>query len=357
MPSNLYERLPDGSVRARATLMGKQTDLGRHPNDEAAYAAIREAKKTRTLPKEKTITVAEWGEMWMRLYPGKRNEQTALHTERMCAPLIREYGHLRLSDITPLMAQMWAVENPSHVRFLHTMFAKACKAGLLGLNVWAHVEVAGGSSPRVPPTPAQLERLLGAARARGGWWWHFADCMTFAAYCGARGEEVERVQVADVLEAGTRVVLRGKRWPGEVEPRVRTVAVFGPGRAALAAQLPEVGRVWRASRGGPLTQHVRERQFAKLRVEVGAEHLTFHGLRHFCASWLLDHGASKQDVAIQLGHRDAVGRVDTRQVEKVYGHLAVEPALQRLEAVTTEGVLDVHGVAERGAGAHLQAEA
>jgi integrase len=329
VPSNLYERRPDGSVRARATLHGKQTDLGRHPNDEAAYAAIREAKATRTLPKEKTITVAAWDDLWMRLYP----------------------------DITPLMAQAWAVENPSHVRFLRQMFEKACKAGLLGLNVWAHVEVERVSAPRVPPTPAQLGRLLGAARARGGWWSHFAECMIFTAYCGARGEEVERVQVADVLAAGSRVVLRGKRRAGEVEPRVRTVAVFGPGREALVSQLPEVGRVWRATQGGPLTQRVREGKFRVLRAEIGAEHLTFHGLRHFCASWLLDQGASKQDVAIQLGHRDAHGRVDTTQVERVYGHLTVEPALQRLEAVTTEGVPGVHGDAVRGAGAHLQAEA
>jgi integrase len=357
VPSNLYERKPDGSVRARATLHGIQTDLGRHPNDEAAYAAIREAKATRTLPKEKTITVAAWDELWMRLYPGKRNEETSAHVKLMCTPFVREHGGLRLSDITPLMAQAWAVENPSHVRFLRQMFEKACKAGLLGLNVWAHVEVERVSAPRVPPTPAQLERLLGAARARGGWWSHFAECMTFTAYCGARGEEVERVQVADVLAAGSRVVLRGKRRAGEVEPRVRTVAVFGPGREALVSQLPEVGRVWRATQGGPLTQRVRETQFRVLRREIGAEHLTFHGLRHFCASWLLDQGASKQDVAIQLGHRDAHGRVDTTQVERVYGHLTVEPALQRLEAVTTEGVPGVHGDAVRGAGAHLQAEA
>lgn len=348
MPSLLYDRRPGGRVSARLRINGVLKHLGTFDSDEEAMVAVRTAKSENRMPTVKTVTVAEWAAQWQRLFPGKRNEATAAHNAMMVAPFVRVYGERRLSDIDVLAAQAWAVAHPSHVKFLGLMFSKACTAKLLGLNVWAHVEVERANAPRVPPTPAGLELLVGAARARGGWFDHFADCILFTAYCGARGEEVQRVQTADVLEAGARVVLRGKRRPGESDPRARVVAVFGPGRAALRAQMPQLGRVWRAAQGGPLTQDVRERQYKKLMVETGLSG-TFHGLRHFCTSWLLDQGASKQDVAVQLGHRDDAGRVDTTQVERVYGHMAVEPALLRLEAVTSLGGSDEHGPAARGA--------
>jgi len=59
--------------------------------------------------------------------------------------------------------------------------------------------------------------------------------------------------------------------------------------------------------------------------------LTFHDLRHTCASLLISTGANPLEVAAQLGHRDA------RLVFQRYGHLypgAAEHAVQRLDGVT-----------------------
>ena len=278
------------------------------------------------------VTVGEWSAMWMDLYPGNRNYETEKHVRRMCAPFTRAHTDEPLTSIRPIDAQAWAVAHPSHVSYLRMMFRKALQAGLLEANVWERVEVVDDSTPRVPPTPIELGRLVSGARARGGWWSHFADCILFTAYSGLRGEEVERVATKDILEAGTRLVVYGKRLAGQLEPRERTVAVFEPGRAALLRHAPDLGRVWRAPAGGKLTQTVRDRRYKSLTTEVGVTG-TFHGLRHYCATWLLDQGASEMDVAIQLGHRDRAGRVDVTQVRRVYGHPTVGPALSRLEAV------------------------
>jgi integrase len=240
------------------------------------------------------------------------------------------------------------VAHPTQVRFLKLMFAKACKAQLLGLNVWAVVELPDRSKgPRLPPTTAGLGRMVACARERGGWWPHFAECLIFAAHSGLRREEVERVETEDVLDAGARLVVRGKRRPGEERPRTRVVALLGPSRAALLSEASESGRVWRAEKGGPLSQDVVDRCFKSLAVEVNVDS-TFHGLRHYCSSWLLDAGASRMDVAIQLGHVDDAGHVDVSQVQERYGHMAVEPALQRLAAATTDG--GGSGVEGRGEG-------
>jgi integrase len=350
VPSLLYDRKPDGSVRARLRINGKLTDLGRFANDELAHEAIERARENNVLGKA-SVTVKAWAANWQALYPGQRNERSDRHYRQMCGQFAREHGSLPLADVTPLMAQRWAVEHPSQVKFLRRMFGKAVKAGLLSVNVWESVEVPQVGSPRLPPTPAQLERLVDAARARGGWWVHFADCMVFVAYSGLRGEEMERVQAQDVLEAGRRVVVYGKRRSGEVAPRVRTVAVFEPGRQALLRQAPDLGRVWRAQRGGSLTQGVREGAYRQLVAEARMAG-TFHGLRKFCATWLLDHGASDLDVAVQLGHIDSAGHADAGLVRSTYGHPTVEPALQRLEAVTDKGVPDggvADGVRDPGA--------
>ena len=265
--------------------------------------------------------------------------------------VLSERGLSRIR-LDPLLAQRWAVKYPSQLPYLRQMFSKAVKAGLIELNVWRFVEVDRRSAPRLPPSTEELDRMVAASRARGGWWVVFADCIVFTAYSGLRGGEVQGVQAQDVLDGGRRLVVRGKRRPGEAAPRVRTVAVFGPGREALARNLPEVGRVWRASKGGWLSQDVRDRCYGSLTRECGVVG-TFHGLRHYMTTWLLDQGASKQDVAIQLGHIDAAGRVETTQVERVYGHPTVGPALDRLEAVANEGVPHA---GRDGAGADARAE-
>jgi len=298
----------------------------------------------------KGMTVAEWADVFQDYYPADRNERSRGHVDFQIAQFVRKHGHMALEDVDILTAQKWASRKPGQVRYLRLFFGTAVKAGLVPFNVWKAVEIKLRSKPRMPPTLEQLGGMVAAARERGRWWDHFADCMLFTAYSGARGGEVEGVQAKDVLEAGSRVVLRGKRHAGEKQPRVRTVVVFEPGRSALRRQKPRVGRVWHAPSGGPLAQRIRAERFNTIKAEVGYSG-TFHGLRHYCTSWLLDQGASKMDVAVQLGHMDEHGRVDTKQIERVYGHVAVEPALKRLEAAVDKGVPDGDADAGRGAGA------
>jgi integrase len=65
---------------------------------------------------------------------------------------------------------------------------------------------------------------------------------------------------------------------------------------------------------------------------AGLDGLTFHDLRHTCASLMIAAGANPLEVSTQLGHKDA------RLVLQRYGHLypgASERAAQRLDAVTS----------------------
>jgi hypothetical protein len=330
MPANVIPR--GDRFAARLTVGGRQVWLSTWDTREEAEAAVLRARGGAVLS---ASTVAEWAACWQSLYPGNRNAETERHNAQMVGPFVRAHGHRKLSAVDGLAAQAWAVRSPGSVRYLRLMFGKAVRAGLVETNVWDRVEVRSSGAARVPPTPVELERLTGTARARGGWWVHFGDLIVFTAYSGLRLEEVADVQVADVVGAG-RLVVRGKRRAGEAAPRVRVCAVFGAGAEALERQSPDVGRVWRSMQGRRLNKHSVGRAFGLLADEVGFAG-TFHSTRHYLATWLLDCGASPEDVAVQLGHFDRAGHVDTTQVRRTYGHPSVEQALLRLdERVTLE---------------------
>jgi len=328
----VYERSPDSWV-ARVTIDGRQIWLGTHRTKEEAEAAVIRAGKG-DLPS--TITVEHWAAKWQLIYPGNRNPETNRQTQIMVAPFARAYARRRLTDITPLMAQSWAVTHPGQVRYLRLMFGKAVRAGILDRNVWEGVELPTGGADSPPaarrsPAAWEVDALVSAARRRYGD--RTADMLVFTAYTGLRLMEVADVQAGDVRSDGRRLLVRGKRRAGEADPRERTVAVFPAAREAFLRHAPDVGLVWRSPAGRRWSRAAVARVMRSATEDAGIERLTFHGLRHWHATWLLNQGASDLDVALQLGHGRKDGTVDPTLVRRTYGHPDVESGLQRLEAL------------------------
>lgn len=326
----VYERSP-GSWAARVTIGKRQVWLGTHPSREAAENAVLRARRG-TLPS--SVTVDEWAARWAVIYPGRRNESTASHTHTMCRPFTKAYGHKRVCDIGPWEAQGWALQYPSQVRYLRLMFAKAKTAGIIERNPWDDVELPVGSRregrQRRAPSWEEYEAMVSAARSRFGD--RTADMLVFTAFTGLRLMEMADVQTGDMHPGGRRLAVRGKRRAGDDAPRERTVAVFAEARDAFRAHAPDLGFVWRSAAGRRWTRFsVAEMMRAVCRDAGVGPGVTFHSLRHFHASWLLNRGASDLDVALQLGHGTANGTVDPGLVRRVYGHPDVEMGLQRLE--------------------------
>lgn len=293
------------------------------------------------------MTVKEWAAIWQGVFPGKRNDETRRHNEQMCAPFVRAHGSKQLCDVDPLLAQKWAVKYPGQVRYLRLMFGKAVKVELLERNVWENVEAGDTDKrPRRPPTPDELERLLVAAREvypgpRGE---HYADLLEVVAYSGLRLGGVAGLRICDVLAPG-------RVWVVEKGDRGRESAVLGPGREALARALrrrseqiagpgalvlaPKLRTrlLWVSPQARPFDKHSLGRVYRRICNHAGIADSTLHSLRHFCATWLIDQGASDQDVAIQLGHLDEQGHVNVEHVRGTYSHPTTEPALRRLETL------------------------
>jgi integrase len=175
-----------------------------------------------------------------------------------------------------------------------------------------------------------------------------------ACLTGLRQGELFALRDSDVdLEAGavvvTRAARRGAAGRTKTRQSIRRAYLSGLGKQALREQLlarkPNDGRLIFPSPAGGIWQrnNFMARAFRPATRRAGFEGLTFHDLRHTCASLLIAANANPLEVAAQLGHKDA------RLVFERYGHLypgAAERAVQRLDGITANA-----GVGEAWGGA------
>jgi integrase len=148
------------------------------------------------------------------------------------------------------------------------------------------------------------------------------------------------------LDAGvvlvTRAARKGQAERTKTRQSVRRAYLSGHAKRVLREQLlarkPTAEGLVFPSPTGAIWQRnnfmVRVFRPAVKRADLAG--LTFHDLRHTCASLLIATGANPLEVAAQLGHKDA------RLVFQRYGHLypgAAERAVQRLDDLTEEAAV------------------
>ena len=153
-------------------------------------------------------------------------------------------------------------------------------------------------------TPAECDRLLNACEGE------FRTLVHAALLTGARYEELARLRVADFTAADTLHIRKSKtNRDRHVFLTPEGVAFFKQLTAGRNGTDFLLGREWKkANQSDPMKAACKR---AKIQPAVG-----FHQLRHTYASLAIMNGAELFVVAKALGH------VDTRMVEKHYGHLA-----------------------------------
>jgi len=142
---------------------------------------------------------------------------------------------------------------------------------------------------------------------------------------GLRVSEVTNLSTSDLALDSGRVLVRGKGDKERIVPLGRTAVQaleeylregrphlerIGTARKNKSAR-PERARLFLSLRGMPLT-----RQWIWHLVKRINRSTSPHGLRHSCATHMVEHGADLRSVQIMLGHAD----ISTTQV---YTHLAL----------------------------------
>jgi integrase len=197
--------------------------------------------------------------------------------------------------------------------------ARACfnwarAAGLLPTNVvWPpRLMVHEAHARDVYLTSDDLTRAMDAADQEGPMW---RAAVQFAVGVGLRQSEQLRVRWGDIDEVSQTVAVRVTKT--NTSRRVHLPPSVAKALRELLAEnvtpLPSAF-VFTDAKGAPFKQHVWVDAWHRIRKRAKLPGVRWHDLRHSCASFLAQNGASLLEISHQLGHLSV-------QTSKRYAHL------------------------------------
>lgn len=178
----------------------------------------------------------------------------------------------------------------------------------------------------VPPQPQEVALLASAMPTE-----ELTSFVMVAAYSGLRLSEVAALWGTDIEDRDGVRMVHVRRGKGGKE---RYSVLLAPAWEFLPARR---GRLFLNEAGRRYDRKLINKKWMTARRETGLVY-RFHDLRHFFATYALDHGCTDLDVAIALGHTDRFGRPDTELVRRTYGHANPMKALARIAASCGEVV-------------------
>lgn len=322
-------------------------------------------------------TIGSFSERWMRDYEfnpkgQRRSESTRKHNEQMVKRFGKFYKDVRLSEFGSDLARKFAIEHPQDAIRVRTMFSDAVRDKVDGIvvNPFEGIVIpkSRGRSEIETLTAQELAGLCAIAeevhdREYGP---IYAAMIQVEAFEGMRPGELFALSWHDIdfaqgvihvhwaLKDKVGVIGRPKSLDGQ--DKRRTIALTRPAANALRelqrldAPSPVVERgqgdekheaplVFSTKRGLPYTHRnhhfywdpVRRAFWAQLppqRQAVISLNLDFYELRHFCGTYLADHGVSPYDIAQHMGHSDG-GRL----AMKIYIHVGEAASRARVRAI------------------------
>ncbi len=281
---------------------------------------------------------AQWGALHPRSVP-----ETTRHNTSRTAKFARQHRGRRLDSITRVEAKQWALRNKGNkgsARYVRAMFNDAIRDGFLEDNPFERQKLPGLQAGRkhIPLRVSEFEPLVWelAAVLDGMGQPGISRQVIVSAYSGLRVSEGCRIRADHVLDGGARLIVKGKRTKANPSGD-RTVVVAAPGRAALldrrgwvrGSVFATMHRQWPFVDEGRAANATIVRFWfnrAKEEVKGWPADATFHWLRHFHCTWLVENGASPFDAGVQL-----FGHGDVELVLGLYAHAAAEKSLDRLE--------------------------
>jgi integrase len=248
----------------------------------------------------------------------RRIEREALSNKRLNA--------VTASDIRTFFDSVTA--NRNNIRAtLAKVFNAAVREGLIRQSPLsqAGIKIAkkkNGKHLRVLD-PYEVERLAATAAPE------FQLPIRLGAYVGLRAGEVGGLRVEDIDLEGCRIRVRRnaqKTSAGYIfeTPKSETserdlkvpCSIVEDAKTYMEIHPPLAdGTIFYTSQGNPMTNQVLTSNTIKAAKAAGIRRVTFHDLRHTCASLLIAHRFEPKAIQVYLGHSNI------RMTYDVYGHL------------------------------------
>lgn len=319
----------------------KKEYVGSRPNVREANALFRlESERVARRPHASRVTVDEFAANWVDAYP--RAEQTNKHNAERVSKFARDFAGRPMDSITRPEARKWALANRGRVSAVRAMFNDALEDELLAANPFLKLgqKQSKGGKIHSPVTEDELHRLADLAITVHGdvWGPTFRTMILVAAYTGMRAGEVFALRWEDIN--GDTISVRRQfvsKLGKETTPKHGSSGdIFLPPPARLALdEMPHDmtgGLVFHTLYGRQFRQPSLHYAWNPVRVAFGRPDLKWHGLRHFCATYMLNVlGLQPWVVAQQLRHDDG----GTLVVE-LYGHPDAKVARDHIRQAFTD---------------------
>lgn len=337
-----------GGWVAKFERRGKQVWVPGGPWKTKLQAQTAETRHREALDARRSSeTCASFAERWLIEWPRKASATRALY-KQAADRFAAEFGGTLLGDVDVLSARSWALGVPRNLsKIIGTMYEDARNVGLVESNPFSNMRLpATEKTAEVsPPSLEEFRALLAGCMVFGGYAAEFRSLVTFTAWSGLRAGEVMGLQWDDI--DGDLIHVRRSRKDDGTYGRPKNGKERDVPFLPAARVLDQVPRrpddpfifhtpkgevlkkgnlsyLWRAMRDASGT--TPDRLAAELKP------IRFHDLRHFCATQLLEKGASHFDVSVMLGHEDGGALVMAR-----YGHPSKDEARRRLLAIDADG--------------------
>lgn len=328
-------------VQIHETVHAPNTKAGRKKAELARAALVLKGAEQASRTTDETMALAAFLAGWIeRRSPDWAPSTRATDPGIVARHITPHLGDIRLTDLRRRHVAAWHAEltrrgcAPASVgkyhRILHRALADAVALELIPAN-----PASGVAPPKVPdstkraPTDTELDAIIAAIDDA-----QFRVILEVDAIIGSRRGEVCALRWSDIdLDTGamrvTRALSNGGAEEGLVERQTKTgakglkmlddvtLAALREHRDRRAEQCAAVGAPMVAdgfvfvpdkdpTGARPLRPDRITAMFTRARVRAGVTGVTFHDLRRYVASHLLDSGMDVQTTAAWLGHSASV---------------------------------------------------
>jgi integrase len=296
------------------------------------FPTMREARQAEAQalanPKRDTSRIAcrEWAEQFLARYEREHKDSSYDTARASLQRFIADFGERPIGSITRLEAIEWADRvPPSRVPVAVTCMNAALDAEIIERNPFRglshRVRRSRGRADEHPPTHEEFGRLLDACHVHGDYAPQMRNLITFAGYSGMRPGEIFALEWADIDMAAMRIDVRRRLYRGSTDlpksNKVRRIALTPPARDAVLGQSNDGALVFRAKRGGQLSQPTLSMYWGKVLAAAGLDFDFYLATKHFAVSYMHNTlGLAPRVMAEQMGW----SLKTTLKMLEVYGH-------------------------------------
>jgi len=332
-------RRTEGSVRRRQSgryqarirdpLANRLVSLGTYSTRAEAERAVSIATADQLRgswvdPADGRETLRSYADDWVAAHPSLRPRTRRLYQDLLRLHILPRLGHLHIAALSTRHVRSWysgvrgeggpgASTAAKAYRLLHTIMATATADELVAKNP-CMLANAGKEQPAERPviSIAQVYQLADAVSDR------FRVLVLMAAFTGLRRSELFGLthRHLDLLHGTVKVAQQRQQMPdGSIQinpPKTaaghRMISLPPPLIPEIQAHLeqysgpPPEGLMFIGVKGGPLREHVWQKEWDRARRSLGVPELHFHDLRHVANTLAAGTGASIRELMHRMGH-------------------------------------------------------